>query len=55
MPGRLWKKNITFFNWKENEPSTRDRDVYIRITAANSALMEVSTGSTYKNFVCFIM
>lgn len=46
---------ITFFNWKENEPSTRDRDVYIRTTAANYALMEVSTGSTYKNFICFIM
>lgn len=48
-------RNITFFNWKENEPSTHDRDVYIRTTAANYALMEVSTGSTYKNFICFIM
>lgn len=48
-------RNITFFNWKENEPSTHDRDVYIRTTAANYALMEVSTGSTYKNFICFVM
>lgn len=54
IPGRLWKK-YHFFNWKENEPSTHDRDVYIRTTAANYALMEVSTGSTYKNFICFVM